>query len=373
MKSPIRLERTVPVQAWRVKATIALARKREWEPAVLALAKERGALTPELVVEEMLGGRRGVARRLLDICERLGLFEERHGEWRLTGEGRIAAETGEIFAPELGLWTIWLAEDPLLPHPVLAVSRWEEEPSAYDERRGDRKDQGRSITALPGSLKGVVGRLLDIPSGKLRSLRMEDLHEARGERVESPGRVRLTWTIAPDGARCRLTGNEGVPVDADLPAPAWTHEEAWESILRHAKLESQWDPRRRTLSVPFRGTSDEERSRLVRTLRVARPAFEDLGIFDDTKIDGVGLFPQATGDAVEWARWRLFRALNSYADDATIREAFRQAAEPFEGMAGPCPSRTDLARIARGEGPPPPSYWWLTAPHDWSFETRRNQ
>ena len=72
MRTPIKLQRSLTLQGWRVTGTIAFATKREWEPAVLKLAVQHGALTPEIVVSELLGGRSGVARRLLDVCARLG-------------------------------------------------------------------------------------------------------------------------------------------------------------------------------------------------------------------------------------------------------------------------------------------------------------
>lgn len=373
MLSPIKLERTIPLQQWRVTGSIAVATKREWEPAVLQLATQVEVLTPEIVVEELLGGRSGIARRLLDICTGLGLLEAGRGEWRATEAGRQAAATGIVLLPQRGVWSFYTAADPLLAHGVVAVFPWSGEPSAFDERG---KDTGRSFDALPATLAGAVGRVLDVPAGPVRAIRIDDLGKSpRGERVETTDKARITWTLDPKGARCRLTGRvEDDAIDAELPVPAPAHEQVWQSLLRHAGLEPQWDPQRRVLRVPFKETKDdEERSRMMRALLFTTPLLDGLGRFDDTRVDGVGLQARSPEDATSWARWRFLRELRSYSTDDMIQDAYRRAADPFEGVAAPCPPRSELARLARGDVRPPPSYWWLQAPEDWGMTQRRAQ
>lgn len=372
MKSSIRLERTIALQQWRVSGTLAVSIKREWEPAVLKLAAQHEWLTPQIVVQDLLGGRQGIARRLLDICTGLGLLEAKGQRWWATEAGRQAAATGLVLLPERGLWTLWTAEDPLLRHAVVAVSRWTGEPSAYEERG---RDVQRSFKGLPVALTSAIGRVLDVPGGPLRAIRIDDLGKIpRGEPIETTAKVRITWTVDPLETRCRLEGRvEDQPIDAELPPPGHTHEQVWRSLLRDAGLEPQWDSRRRVLRVPFKDTTEVERSRMARALRIEAPRLDGVGRFDDTTVDPVELRARSPEDATVWARWRFSRALTTYATDDAIEEAYGRAAEPFEGMAGPCPSRAELVRLARGDGRPPPSFWWLQAPMDWSLEKRSPQ
>ena len=79
MNTPITLQRTVAIEGWRVTGTIAIATRREWEPALLKLAVQHGDLTSDVVAAELLGGRSSVARRLLELCRRLGLLAEQRG------------------------------------------------------------------------------------------------------------------------------------------------------------------------------------------------------------------------------------------------------------------------------------------------------
>ncbi len=108
MSAPIVLCRDLELWGYRVVGTIAFATRREWEPSLLKLAVQHGAATPDLVVRELLGGRTGVARRLLDVCTGLGLLERRTDAWVATPAGRAAAESGSVLIPERGTWTAWL-------------------------------------------------------------------------------------------------------------------------------------------------------------------------------------------------------------------------------------------------------------------------
>lgn len=378
MKAVLRLERAVSVQSWRILATVARSTQREWEPAVLKLAVEHDGLTPKLVAAELLGGRHAIARRLVDLCERLHLLELRGEVWRATEEGRLAAATGQVLVSERGSWTVWTTGDPLFQHPIVGMSSWPDEPSAFEEKG---REVSRAFRPLPEAITGVTGRVLDLPAGRLRSIRIEELgKEARGEPVTTgaEAKLRISWTCGPNERapgqevrRCRLTGTlDGEAVETELPPPARSHAEVWQSLLRHAGLESRWDVARDALRVPFVDTSDVERMQMVRAVKISGPRIEGLGRFDDTAVHPVELQARTPGDAVEWAQWRLLREIPPYATDAEIGAAHLRAAEPFKGMAGPCPTRAELARLARGRGEerPSPVFWWIQAPADWSLE-----
>jgi hypothetical protein len=369
MNTPILLQRSTAVRGWRVTGSIALATRRDWEPALLKLAVAHGRVTVDTVVAELLGGRSPIARRLLDVCARLGLLERDRGAWTATEAGRIAAQTGVVLVPERGTWTLWVAEDPLLASPIVAVTPWRE-PSAYDERG---KNVRRSVQPLPAVLTSTIGVVIEPPSGRRRAVRIDDLGtEARGELADEQASLKVTLTIAPASVRVHVAGTiEGAQVDAEEPAPDLSHEQAWLALLRRAGMERQWDTHRGALWVSFKDTSAPERTSMTRAIGFSRPTLDRLGTFDDAEVAGVPLRPKSPSDATEWAEWRLVRGITTYLPDDALAEAYRAAAQPFEDIAAPCPSRHELALRARGVDRPSPQYWRLQAPADWSILGRR--
>lgn len=368
MNTPIKLQRELTIRGWRVTGTIAFATKREWEPAVLKLAVQYGQLTPEIVVSDLLGGRSAVARRLLDICTRLGLLEVQRYVWIPTAAGRATAESGLVLLPERGTWTLWACEDLLLRSAIIGVLPWRE-PPAFEEKG---KDTHRPITKLPPWLVAAVGHPCEPLTGEHRAMRIDDLgKEQKGEAVEEQHKLRLTLTIAPAGARLRVTGIlEGNRVDADIPAPALTHGVVWATLLKQGGLFDRWDPHRQALWVQFKDTTEAERASLERAVRFERPELPTAGRFEASTVEHVPLRPWSKDDAAVWAEWRLVQGLKGYIVGDALSEAYREAAAPFEDMAPPCPPRAALAERLRGPARPPPRYWRLQAPADWSLDER---
>ncbi|MBI4702786.1 MAG: hypothetical protein HY744_16830 [Deltaproteobacteria bacterium] len=368
MKAPIILQRSLVLQGWRVAGTVAFSTRREWEPAVLKLAVQHGALTPEMVASDLLGGRLGMARRLVDVCIRLELLERTSPACLPTAAGRQTAETGMVLVPERGTWTVWGCEDPLLSSPIVAVEPWRE-PSAKDERG---KDTRRVFAKLPQWLTATLARECEPLGGDHRALRIDDLgKEQKGEAVDGARTLRLTLAIELADARVRITGDlGGEPIDADVAAPKLSHDAAWTTLLQQAGLASGWDAHRRALWVAFKETSEPERSTLKRAVRLARPELSGVGCFDDTTIEEVPLRPRSKSDAAEWAEWRLVHEIGGYAIGDALEVAYRKAVASFEDMAPPCPSRAALAERLRGTDRPPPTYWRLQAPADWALDGR---
>ena len=366
MKTTITLQRRPSVVGWRVTGTMALAAKREWEPAVLRLAVDRGGITPELVVHELLGGRAPVARRLLHICVHLGLLERKDRELVPTTAGRNAAETGLVLLPERGTWTVWIGEDPLLPAPIVAVAPWRE-PSAMDERG---KDVRRSIAKLPTLLTGAIGRVVEPLAGEHGAIRVDDLGgEQKGERVPELPQILLTLSLSPKGARVRITGNlEGQRLDADVPPPPVTHRDALTALLRQAGLSDRWDAHRDILWCRFGEADDGERASLERAVRCEHPELPGAGRFDATTLEHVPLRPWSEADAAAWAEWRLVHDLDDHAVGDKLAARYRTAAAPFADLAPPCPPRAAIAGRLRGSDRPPPTYWRLQGPADWALD-----
>ncbi len=365
MKTPIKLQRSLTLRGWRVTGTIAFATKREWEPAVCKLAVQRGEITPAVVVSELLGGRSGVARRLLDICTGLGLLQYQHSAWVPTAAGHAAATSGLVLLPERGTWTMWACEDALLHNPIVAVLPWKE-PAAYEERS---KDVDRAFTKLPAWLVAATGQACEPLAGDHRAMRVDDLgKEQKGEAVDEQHTLRLTLTVAPNEARLRVTGQlVDKRVDAELAPPRLTHEQIWTSLLQQAGLSERWDAHRRALWEAFTNTTATERSTVERILRVERPEVPGAGRFETATIEHVPLRPWSKDDAAAWAEWRLVQSLQSYLIGDTLESAYREAAAPFADMAPPCPPRDVIAARLRGTGQPPPTYWRVQAPADWSL------
>lgn len=365
MNPPITLKRALRVEGWRVTGTIAVAAKREWEPAVLKLAVQRGEITHDLIVRELLGGRAAVARRLIEICGRLGLLEQRRGAWVPTDAGRETAKSGVVLVPERGTWTVWGTTDALLASPIVAVTPWKE----YSVREERDKAPHRAIRALPTWLTRAIGTPVQLLGGQQRAIRIDDLGKtARGERVDTPAMLQATLEVTPAGNRLRIAGKfDEVDVAADAPVSSIAYDQAWSALLRHAGLERQWDPHRHSLGVAFKDTSAAERSAMSRVLRIEQPALEGLGSFDDVVIEPVPLRPWSKPDAAAWGEWRLMQSVKSYLSDQALGEAWRAAVAPFEDMAPACPTRLELTQRARGPDRPPPTYWRLQAPADWSM------
>lgn len=363
MSPPIKLTRQISIEGWRVTGTIAVAAKREWEPALLKLAVQRDGITPDMVVRELLGGRSGVARRLIELCGRLGLLEQRRGTWLATDAGRVAARTGIVLVPERGTWTVWASPDALLPSPVVSVSPWKEPPAI--EERG--KETRRLIRALPPWLGEAIGKPIQTLGGEQRAIRIDDLGKtAKGERVEVSTKLQATLVVTPAASRLQIAGTlEGVDVAADAPAPAIPYDDTWSTLLRHARLDRQWDAHRRALWVAFEDTSPAERGSMTRVLRVERPTLRNLGEFNDVVVEPVALRPWSNADAAAWGEWRLMQGVKDYLSDKALGDAWRTAVAPFEDMAPACPTRVELAARAKGPDRPPPAYWRLQAPADW--------
>lgn len=130
MNLNITLKRKVDIQGWHVIGQIAKPRNREELDPVLLRARENNGTNSKDVAKHLLcsPSREVVARRLLQIGVSLGLLEkERNNEYVLTGRGENAIDTGKIFVPEYGSWTLWTSNDPLLPSPILRIDEFKEE------------------------------------------------------------------------------------------------------------------------------------------------------------------------------------------------------------------------------------------------------
>src|SRR5207248_3056152 len=86
-----------------------------------------------------------------------------------------ALEKGEIFVPEQGSWQVWWSEDPFLEHPLLRLEAYSD-PSAFEEvRLRPGAPEQRSATEVPEPVADLIGKVLGLPCGDGRPLRMDHL------------------------------------------------------------------------------------------------------------------------------------------------------------------------------------------------------
>lgn len=369
MKPAITLSRGIVVTPWHIQAKVALAAQREWEPAVLRMIADERAVTADRVAEHLLAGRTSVAKRLLRICETLGLAQEgARGAFALTEDGERAAQTGEILVPEDGTWTLWHSSDRMLPSAVVALEPFADSATRDDVVRSKRNEPMPTFVLLSEPIRGLRGQTVTILYGEHRRVRFDELRP-KGEKASDAHSslvLELELTERQATARVRGTLNRS-PIDLGLPQTGPTYEEAWTALLTSAGMVDRWDQPAGVLRVSFEETSVDERKTFARNLTVRQPTIGAWGTFDDTVIKGVRLAPATPADAEAWATWRLRQAVQSTATRERFADWSRTAAEPFGALAPSTPDRATLAALTRGEDRPTPTYWRLQAAEDWNL------
>lgn len=315
MNLDITLERPVPVRSWHVVGTVAKARKRPELRPVLLRAREAGETCAQDLAHHLLferQSRRVVGDRLLQIAHDYGLVEkkERDGVFALTEAEETAIDTGEVLVPQSGTWSIWTIDDPLLPSRILRIAP-REEPSAYEEIRGARREDARqrSPMRLPDWLRNVAGTPIK-PAAQGAAVRIDELKE-NAEVVD--GELRLRWDVG-DG-KLHLTGTlEGKEVETELEAPPMSLYQIWSDLLLGEEaLLDRWDADREELRVSFDQTDETEREAMSRDLEFESPETLGYGKFEPLTVPGVAITADSEADAQLWAKWRLRARIRDYA------------------------------------------------------------
>ena len=369
MKPTIVLARRVAVTPWHLDAKVALAAQREWEPAVLRFIADAGEVTPKHVAEQLLGGRFAVARRLLGICEGLGLVEQSSlGAYVLTEDGAHAAASGEILIPESGTWTLWHSADRMLLSPVIALEPFADLSTSADITRNKRREPMRKFVLLPGGVRDLRGKTVSILHGPHRRVRFDDLRPNGEDASDAYPSLTLELELSITHASARIHGTLARrPIDVGLDQTGPSYDEAWQALLASASVLDRWDEAAGALRVRFDETTDEERKNFTRTLVVRRPSVGTWGTFDDTTVNGVWLAPATPADAEAWATWRLRQAVQRMATRELFATWSRTAVEPFGVPAPTLPDRAALAALTRSNDRPTPTYWRLQAAEDWNL------
>ena len=370
MNKHVVLKRPIDIRGWRVVGLVSKAgRRKELEP-VLLRARETDGTNATDVAEHLFfePSRKIVAERLLRIGTAYKLLERNGGKYTLTGDGEKAIDTGNVFVPEHGAWTVWVSADPLLPSPVLRIEAWEE-PDAFTENRKRRdEEKKRSFEPLPDVIRNAQGTEITPPASEDGiAVRVDEL-EKEVEAADPGESLSLIWSVQE--RRLRLQGEWGTrEVDSELEAPETPPDEIWDALLDSEGLSDDWDLQRPALRVSFEETTGSERESMSRDLEFRTPSVPGFEEFDPLKVGGIAIAARSRDDARKWSAWRLKARVRDFATSERYDEWRKEAAAPFAEHRPELPARAELATSEWGSavGRPAPRAWHLIAAEDWGL------
>lgn len=373
----IELSRPVVVSCFHVVGEVGFATRRDDIRSIVQLGLEqRGRLTAFDVCAHLLGGKPpAVGLRLLEMCERLGLVawdglsRGRDRSASLTDEGREVAESGDVFVPERGTWTIWVTDDPLVPpeERLLRLDPFKEPFAAADLKRDPSRPQ-RNIVELPGWIEDACD-VQGVPYWSDKRAVSNIELEPKAEEVEPDARLTLTLRVAPgEPPAVRLHGEvadrRNDRVLPGTPAPGF--EDLWRACLGPSA--AAWNGR--SLAVRFADLDDAGREAFEQTMPFPGLSLPSLGAFGAFEVRRVPVRPVKDVDASAWANWLLEHGTHSYVRAADYRRRCDEVRARFEGYRVEMKPQAELAAVVRqasGERPGR-AYWHIQAPLDWGFE-----
>jgi hypothetical protein len=387
------LRRRIRVRCAHVVGRVAFPMRRVAEHAVVVWAAERLSAgldaSAEMLCEAeaagpLLGLSKVVGVRLVHVCQELGLLQrDRNRIVGLTPEGERVARSAEprVFVPQLGPWSIFWAEDPLLRQPLLRIEPWKE-PTAHDEqaeRRARRGKQGegekpqRPFRSTPRLLLDLCDQQgesppLELPASKDGApVRLVSLEE-RAELVQTQDELVAELAFTPGVAEgsLRLRGSvAGKSVDRTLPPlPGWNHAQIWWELLCHHQIEEFWNARTGQLRVQFTTLRDDARKSFRLRLPFKAPDIEGLGPFEDTAVEKIPIEPATQDDAQRWFEWLLADRATETQWPETYMRNVTELRKLFSGFELGVPGQGELARSIRGAERPRPAFWHLQATLD---------
>ena len=362
MNKHVVLKRRIAIQGWRTIGCISKVGKRKELEPILERARETGGTNAEDVAKHLFfkSSRTVIAERLLRIGAAYELLERNSGKYTLTVDGEKAIDTGNVFVPEHGAWTVWVSEDPLLPSPVLRIDALAESRNRRDE------EEERSFERLPEVIRRVQKTEVTPPaSGDGIAVRVDELEE-KVEAVASGESLSAIWSVHE--RQLRLQGKwDNETVDFDLETPKTPPGEVWEALLDSEGLSNDWDRQRHALRVSFAETTVSEQESMSRDLEFPKPTMPRLGDFEPLTVPGIAITARSREDAREWAAMRLRTRIRDFATSKRYDEWSKEAAAPFVEHRPELPVRAELAATEWGDavGKPAPRAWHLIAAEDW--------
>ncbi len=360
------------IQCYHVIGEIAKPCKREELDPILRRARETGGTCPGDVAEHLLFERSRylVAQRLLNIGKLFGLLTEiSENKFVLTDQGEKAIETGEIFVPERGTWTLWTSRDPLLMSPILCVASFKEEEAAHKEIYKDPSDYP-SFDETPEFLKDTTDREITPPASCDRTAIRIDQLEGKVQKVsDTNAELSLLWNIGERNLRLEGTCNKK-KVHADLPPPEVSFDDIWDELLANEGLSNQWTRQPDALKMSFNEIGDIERETMACDIEFSNPSLPDYGQFETSKAEQVPITARFQTHAQEWSNWRLKSRIRDFATSALYSKWWKEASRPFNGFHLRRPTRSRLALEAWNESNERADTrtWYLIAVEDWDLK-----
>ena len=371
MDKNIILMRPVEIQGYHVIGEIAESRRRQEFDPVLRRARENHKTNAQDIVTHLKFGpsRKVVAQRLLKIGKSLGLLKESpRNNFVLTDQGERAIETGEIFVPEYGAWTLWTSTDPLLSSPILRVDRFEGEKAVKEVRSNSNNDQPDYYA--PGYLRAAIGKEITPPVPKKgATIRVNDLEDKVQNAGDSNAKLILLWNIGEGNLRLKGTW-EGEKLDKELQPPDISFDDIWDDLLASEGLSKKWDRQHRALQVSFDEIDKIERETMVCDIEFNNPSLPDFGQFETFKVEQVPITACYPAHAQEWSNWRLKSRISDFATSELYNKCWEEASKPLNEFFLRCPPRSDLAFEAWNESleRADTRTWYLIAVEDWNLE-----
>lgn len=337
----IELKRRIKVQAFEVLATFAFPEDRTEILSLLQMANSMGSLNGERVVDRkqgLLPGRPKVmGTRLLNMAVSMDLLEVNRGRYVLTEFGRENLENESVFVPEKSTWTVWVADDPIIPASVIHVERHKE----------GRPDINRRDTqVLPAALLALNDTKVDL----LRPHHTNDT-QMRIKRIEGKGRsssvnTELELTLFADVGQetiLRVNGGLGTgksnKINRRIPFDAPPHSQLFTMLMNLSDYANDWHPIESILSVSFTDLNNNERQNHTKRMDVKKPQLEELGRFNTVELLDIPLKPRGDQDAREWAEWEFWNNLKTHPWDTEIASRWIGISERFtlpnRGLAHP--------------------------------------
>lgn len=352
----IELKRRIKVQAFEVLATFAFPEDRSEILSLLQMANSMGSLNGERVVHQQQGllpGRPKVmGTRLLNMAVSMDLLSaNRGGTYVLTEFGRDNLENETVFIPEKATWTVWVANDPLIPASVIHVERHTE----------GRPNKGRKDTQeLPASLLAMNETKVEL----LRPHHTNDTY-MRIKRIERMGRLsdsktELEITLLADVGQetiLRVNGTLGTgktnEINRRIPFDAPPHSQLFTMLMDQSNHADDWNVEESVLSVSFTDLNDNERQNHTKRMNVKKPRLDGLGRFNTVELRDIPLKPRGDQDAREWAEWEFWNNLTTHPWDTEIASRWVGISERFtlpnRGLAHP-PTVAERINDLRGLG-----------------------
>lgn len=332
-------------------------------------AREHGRrITADLIKSVLPGLADTGAINIIAWCQMLELCDAGGG---LTALGEDVAESDEAPVPEQGVYSLWLAQHPVIGSRVLSV-----------ERLASNKDQ-RFESIEPLVVEPDRGKVFRSVLDGMERFMVRDLPTNHGHpgaiAIDTRANCKLRWTLDFDHQRdqwqldgiiehhqdngkytMRPMHHEPESDGLDL----WNLAENW-ATGPFASF-GRWQASDRRLYVTFEGLNVGEIKTFRKTLSLSQVEIPGKGVYENVTLEDVPIAPASSQDAHRWAMARFdhhFSEKPGYRSRAEVREQFAQLTEdtPLEPFEPTLPSHKDLlAQVEKDLD----RYWSLAAPVD---------